>query len=704
MLAVLNWPLLSQLRSAVPGNLGDPLLNVWILTWVSRAVLGPADLWHLPVFHPHDNALAFSEPLLGLVPLSVPLLWLTGDPISTYNITFLLLSFLTFFGATLLVRELAGRLDAAVAIGLLVAASPYLMVSQMTRIQMLTCGWSFVALAALHRCLRTGSVRAALVFGTSYTLQALSNTYLGFYLAMPVALLVLHAWTIGGVGRDRKTLLVLACTIAGIAAVLSPLAWMLSTAKDEFGVTRSAAETGAYSATLKSYFSVWHGQQPRWLPAEATADRALFHGAALMVLSAAGLAIAVWRRRWSHAVIAYAGIALVAGTLSLGPQPALWAAPLGIPGPYTVLAGIVPGFDALRSPGRFGLFVLLGMAVAAGCALAAVFARAPFAVRVLALIFCGAIGMTQSTRAFEWIAEVPSPGQGSQAAYAWLAQRPSAPMIELPIVAEYQKHPRASGESLTLFYQLAALDHGHRLVNGSSGFSPPFTAFMEGSASPLASVAQADAALRLLRAIGVRYLVIHSDQYTERAASHAAELVTWLVSATSHVEDHQAFQATHVFVLRAGVVDPVDVGAVTRVAADRMRVTGTANASQIHRLSDGDLSQRWTAPQQIGTRVRIRLDNEAPIAGVTLHLRAHSTGDYPRQVRVVGVRPDGTRIRLFDGPGALELGRQLVESPQEPSVPLWWLPRRLASLDIEIRSNVRAWQWSIHEIDVWEAK
>jgi hypothetical protein len=705
IVATLNWPLLFQLSSAVPGNLGDPVLNVWILAWVSRAVFGEESLWHPPIFYPHESALAFSEPLLGLVPFALPVLWITGDAVTAYNVTLLLLAFVTFAGAAALVRELTGRDDAAVIAGILTATSPYLAVAQITRIQMLSCGWSFLALAGLHRFLRTGSWPAAALFAGAYSLQALSNTYLGVYLSLPVALVVIHALLSSDLRQQRHRLWRLGVALVAVGVVTSPVVLALRDVKAHFGVSRTTAETGAYSADIWSYFSVWHQQAPAWLGAEITADRALFHGGLLLLLAAAGLVIMGTRRSWwREPAVAYVAVAAVAWLLSLGPQPAWGGTPVGIPGIYSILTAIVPGLDALRSPGRFGLFVLVALAVWAGIALAAWLARVPPAVRVLTLAVCAAAGVTQSVKGYDWVAELPETGKGSREAYAWLATLPSNAMIELPIVSTYQDNTATVGGSQTLSYQLASLQHGHRLVNGSSGFTPPLMTFLEGSASPLASVAQADTALRLLRMIGVRYLVIHTDRYQDFASAHANELVQWLTDTTTHVDGRRTFGATEVFVLRpvAPETDAVAVGAVTRLAGDRMTVEANSNQSQLHRLNDDDLSQRWTAPQRVGTRVRIRLDTAREIAGITLHLRAHSTGDYPRHVRVVGTGADGSQWTLFDGPGGVPLGLQLMDEPREPAVPLWWFPRGLTVLDIDLRSNVRTWQWSVHEIDVWE--
>ena len=55
-----TWPLATGLASDVPWDLGDPLLNCWILAWhfhqagrVLHGDLGAfADWWHPNIFHP----------------------------------------------------------------------------------------------------------------------------------------------------------------------------------------------------------------------------------------------------------------------------------------------------------------------------------------------------------------------------------------------------------------------------------------------------------------------------------------------------------------------------------------------------------------------------------------------------------------------------------------------------------------------------
>ena len=68
----MTWPLVTGLGSDVPGDLGDSLLNMWILGWGVEHVptlltfqIGWADYWNANIFHPDPLALALSEHLFG---------------------------------------------------------------------------------------------------------------------------------------------------------------------------------------------------------------------------------------------------------------------------------------------------------------------------------------------------------------------------------------------------------------------------------------------------------------------------------------------------------------------------------------------------------------------------------------------------------------------------------------------------------------
>ena len=73
-----TWPLATHLSARVPHDLGDPLLNTWILWWNAHAVPFTARWWSPPILIPVRGALALSEHLAGLGLFSTPIQLLGG--------------------------------------------------------------------------------------------------------------------------------------------------------------------------------------------------------------------------------------------------------------------------------------------------------------------------------------------------------------------------------------------------------------------------------------------------------------------------------------------------------------------------------------------------------------------------------------------------------------------------------------------------
>jgi hypothetical protein len=93
---VLTWPLILGIGSDVPGDLGDSLLNMWILAWgaehapqVLTGALSWRDFWNANIFHPEPLTLALSEHLFGQTLQILPVYWISGNIILCYNLLFL---------------------------------------------------------------------------------------------------------------------------------------------------------------------------------------------------------------------------------------------------------------------------------------------------------------------------------------------------------------------------------------------------------------------------------------------------------------------------------------------------------------------------------------------------------------------------------------------------------------------------------------
>jgi hypothetical protein len=142
-------PLLVRLDRAVPADPGDPLLNTWILWWNARQAPWSGAYWHAPAFAPAPHALALSETLLGLTPVTTPLQWLGASPLAAYNLLFLATPVLNGAAAYALCRALTGRRGAALAGGLSYMLAPY-RAAQLPHVQTLAVFYMPLALLGLH--------------------------------------------------------------------------------------------------------------------------------------------------------------------------------------------------------------------------------------------------------------------------------------------------------------------------------------------------------------------------------------------------------------------------------------------------------------------------------------------------------------------------------------------------------------------------
>jgi hypothetical protein len=699
-----NAALLPRLTNALPGNAGDPMLNAWILGWVSDAIVAhPWDLWDAPIFHPHPNTLAYSEHLLGVAIFVAPVYWLTGNAVLTYNVAFLAGYALAGFAMFVLVRRLTGRTDAAVVAGVLFACSPYLTSSHIARLQMLTCGWSVLALAALHRFVDTGARRALVGFIACWLLQALSNMYLGVFLILPVALVVLHAATLREPRLRAVPLLQIVVGTLTLAVLLAPVLSVYDRVQNDMGFGHDLEVVQRYSADVRSYLSVWVDRRPRLLWPEGAADRALFPGLALAGLAGVALWGAVRRRLDGLAgstVALYAVVAAAAFALSLGPNPSAWDHPLGISSPYGAVLDLVPGFDGFRAPARFALPVLLALAVLSGFGAASVCAASPARRRVL-LGLAVVMALAEARRPFPWITEIPAEDPSTTAAYAWLARQPAGPVLELPITTHFQEQRPQSGASVTLRYQLATLRHRKPLINGSSGFVSPLVTLFQGAASPLTTLDTVDDALGIIRAIGGRYVVVHLHEYRDGNRGHIAQVLDYMQADTHQVERVLDFGSTKVLTLTAA--PPArPPGRADVLAPDHYQLSVSHNPDRAAHLVDGDPASRWSGPQQGDTWVEVQLRRARPVAGVKLGLPPYAIGEYPHHLRVIGTDASGHDVVLFDAATVTATALTAVFEPAEPGVRIDWPPMVVSRLRLEQRGAAGDRQWSVFELQVFD--
>ena len=466
VLAVMSWPLVTDLAGQGVFQRPDGRLNAWILAWDAFALLhAPLRLFDAPIFYPLPDALAFSENLVlpGILTLPAQLL---GGPALAYNLALLFGDAISGLGVHLLVRRATGDRVAAFVGGAFFAAGIHRWVNLAHLHAQLTPFLPF-AILAFDRFLERRSLPRAAAVGVLLALQGATSIYVGAItatlLAVAVALSVLSR---------RFGAADLARLFAGAAVavlLLSPLARPYLRMRAFQGEEFRLETVAAYATTPESYAAsagrFYEGMTRRHLDPDRVHDP-LFPGVLPLALGVAGLAVAPRR----YAVVAVLG-SLAAVFLSLGPATDL----------YRLLHENLVLFRGIRALARFSLVPVFALAVLLGLALAG--RRWLRGAALLLLLLEANLAPLRYERY-----EPPS------AAARWLSGKPGA-VVSLPL---------GEGDTAAM---LDAITHFRPLVNGDSGFVPrPYSRAME-----LLNDRFGEEALRLLRAIGVRHVVARQE-------------------------------------------------------------------------------------------------------------------------------------------------------------------------------------------------
>ncbi|MFI6782280.1 hypothetical protein [Micromonospora sp. NPDC050276] len=383
-LAVLmTWPTLRYPRYTLPQDYWDPSLQAWQMAWSGHILLAdPARLWQSNTFFPELWSFAFSDTLLGYAPAGM-LGSGPEDAVLRYNIMFVLAHALATLGAYALARQLgAGRIGAAVA-GVSYTYAPWLL-AQAGHLHVLSNGGIPLALAMLARghgwSLRHGYRPERRHDGWVYAgwLVAAWQLSLGFGIGLPFAYVLAGAVLVAAVlfavrrlrtgqavpfGRRLFAADVLGGVLFASVGLLMAFPFFKVTELHPYA-ERTVADIGLFSPPASGFVTapaesrIWGGLHEGaraalpWHP-----EMTLLPGFVLYALAAGGLFFSVWRLR--HRLLLLAGV-LLTMVFAMGTR--------FFDGTFTYvpLFEHVPGWSALRTPGRLMLWttLLLGLLAA----------------------------------------------------------------------------------------------------------------------------------------------------------------------------------------------------------------------------------------------------------------------------------------------------------------------------------------------------
>jgi len=497
---VMTWPMMSAPGQLTRMDSHDGKFSVWNVAWVAHALLtDPVNVFNANIFHPHQGTLAYSEANLVAGAMAAPVYAVTGNPIAAHNVVVYIGLVLAFVLTWHLVRRLTGSPWAGLPPAAAFAFSAYVS-AHTAHVQLLLVFVVPLVLIAWHWFADAPSVRRGSVLGAALTFSVLACAYYGIMMGLAVGFAAL--WFAAGQPHPKRYWAGLGAAVVVAALLVAPVAVPYATMRDQDGFRSELDidEARGYSADHRTYMRGHSGPFTRALPESwrqeldgyvGRAGEVLFPGLVLAGLALAGLFAAPRLSPSRRVVWFYAGLTALAVWASLGPRAGL----------YVWLADIIPFMSFLRAPARFGVLVLMGLAVFAGWGLAALGkGRRLLWLAPLCLLFT----VVESRTAWPLRPVPPVPE-----AYQVLARLPRAGTLVLHF-------PYRSGEWFPhVEHMFWSMWHWQPLVNGYSDFIPediralavPVNGFPDGES------------FRLLRDRGVKYVAIDWRTYNQAATA-----------------------------------------------------------------------------------------------------------------------------------------------------------------------------------------
>jgi F5/8 type C domain len=707
---IYTHPVLLKSATGIANDPYDPILNTSILWWNATTIPFSPGWWNPPHFHPTQGVAAFTENLVGVSLFATPIYWATGSALVAYNVNFVLSWPFCAFTTYLLVWFLLKRHDAAFLAGLAYGFTPY-RTAELGHLQMLCVYWFPLTLLGLHGFVEERRGRWLVLFGVAWVIQVLANGYYLFFGAVFVA-----AWLLYFCAQPAKwrVLPAILGTWAAANLALLPVMWKYSTIHQQYGLHRTMGEALAFSAPVTGWFQVsqvvwfWHTLLPE-------GEDNLFPGLTMIVMAAAGVVIAFElarrqsppidaRRRWlivffaslltiSAAVLAvvvfrgpvsgtlvgipiritgltraanialvsavllvwliepiraalarrsslafYVGMALLLGILCCGPQlQRVDGAELGRM-PYRWLM-YVPGFDSVRVPTRFWMLGTLCLAIAAGMSFARygpsrrASRQVLFAVAMAGILLDG------------WPRGMGMPAAPQQWPKVERRDRVEA-VIELPL-----------GPSWDAAATFRAMRHRRPVVNGVSGYDPPFYAPLQDGLN-----AFEPSVLVALSAFGPLDVVVNGDSDPDGVWARYAASVAGAPILTDGTRRVYHVPATPPLAPVLGPEIPI------------VAVTASWRGAEV--VTDGKLETEWhDNPQQLPKHwIAVDLGGIHNVAGVTMTLGEWAR-DFPRQL-AIQTSVDGTTWEtVWQGPTVTLAMLAAIERPRESPIRLSFASR-----------------------------
>ncbi|ATB29809.1 hypothetical protein [Melittangium boletus] len=362
--------LLSGLR-LIQGDEGDVRFVHYVLEHgflYLRGDVAHARFWDAPFFHPATNTIAYSDPLLGVLPLYAAWRAVGLPPDTAYPFWVFSITSLNYLAALWLLRKGFGVSSGAAMVGAVLFAAGASRINQTNHPQLLAQFYSVLAVGALLALARPEtSRRAGAGWAALLVASCVAQLYAGFYWGWFLGFFLVLTGLVALGFRDTRTRLFQGLRTHGPALVgwgvlgavaLLPLVQHSLAAAREVGL-RSFAEASGMVPRFATWFHMgdanwlygWTGAFRTFTRIPVEGEHRVGLGVLTLVLAGAGL----WQARARPAARLLMGVVLVTVLIAThyrgGMTPWWW-----------VFHGF-PGARAVRAVCRMGIWMLLPASV-----------------------------------------------------------------------------------------------------------------------------------------------------------------------------------------------------------------------------------------------------------------------------------------------------------------------------------------------------
>ena len=251
LLAVIHtYPLITGLDHLSRHN-DDEWLNAWAVSWIAQQLwTNPLSLFDANIYYPHEQALAYTEPLLIPGVIGMPIHWLGVSPLLTYNVLLLLGMTLTGLAMYVLVFRWTGDHWSGLLSGAVLAfGTP--MLTRLPHLQTQHFYWLPLALLAFDNLLTKQRTQDAVWVGLCVLGAALTSGYTAVFVvfALGATLVARNSglWTKRGLSVVLRLAAVACVTLILMLVVLSPYR--------DLQVARPLPNAGSFLAAVQIYLS-----------------------------------------------------------------------------------------------------------------------------------------------------------------------------------------------------------------------------------------------------------------------------------------------------------------------------------------------------------------------------------------------------------------------------------------------------------------